>query len=138
MNYINDRVVIVEKERINVYAKESGKNHQCYLDEFAKKHGYDYSTMDYLAREGNCIFEMMGPIENEFYIISYMPKKLTDMQLYFLESMDETFENANRIEAIKVSDKDLIHFDSNGQNAGKYFNDTIIGSYYKNDVVKKL
>ena len=92
MNYINDRVVIVEKERINVYAKESGKNHQCYLDEFAKKHGYDYSTMDYLAREGNCIFEMMGPIENEFYIISYMPKELTDMQLYFLESMDETFE----------------------------------------------
>lgn len=108
------------------------------MDEFAKKHGYDYSTMDYLAREGNCIFEMMGPIENEFYIISYMPKKLTDMQLYFLESMDETFENANRIEAIKVSDKDLIHFDSKGQNAGKYFNDTIIGSYYKNDVVKKL
>ena len=103
MNYINDRVVIVEKERINVYAKEIGKNHQCYLDEFAKKHGYDYSTMDYLAREGNCIFEMMGPIE-----------------------------------AIKVSDKDLIHFDSKGQNAGKYFNDTIIGSYYKNDVVKKL
>ena len=70
MNYINERVVIVEKERINVYAKEIGKNHQCYLDEFAKKHGYDYSTMDYLAREGNCIFEMMGPIENEFYIIS--------------------------------------------------------------------
>lgn len=138
MNYINDRVVIVEKERINVYAKEIGKNHQCYLDEFAKKHGYDYSTMDYLAREGNCIFEMMGPIENEFYIISYMPKELTDMQLYFLESMDETFENANRIEAIKVSDKDLIHFDSKGQNAWKYFNDTIIGSYYKNDVVKKL
>lgn len=138
MNYINDRVVIVEKERINVYAKEIGKNHQCYLDEFAKKHGYDYSTMDYLAREGNCIFEMMGPIENEFYIISYMPKELTDMQLYFLESMDETFENANRIEAIKVSDKDLIHFDSKGQNVGKYFNDTIIGSYYKNDVVKKL
>lgn len=138
MNYINDRVVIVEKERINVYAKEIGKNHQCYLDEFAKKHGYDYSTMDYLAREGNCIFEMMGPIENEFYIISYMPKELTDMQLYFLESMDETFENANRIEAIKVSDKDLIHFDSKGQNAVKYFNDTIIGSYYKNDVVKKL
>ena len=133
MNYINDRVVIVEKERINVYAKESGKNHQCYLDEFAKKHGYDYSTMDYLAREGNCIFEMMGPIENEFYIISYMPKELTDMQLYFLESMDETFENANRIEAIKVSDKDLIHFDSKGQNEGKYFNDTIIGSYYKNE-----
>lgn len=64
MNYINDRVVIVEKERINVYA--------------------------------------------------------------------------NRIEAIKVSDKNLIHFDSKGQNAGKYFNDTIIGSYYKNDVVKKL
>ena len=32
MNYINDRVVIVEKERINVYAKEIGKNHQCYLD----------------------------------------------------------------------------------------------------------
>lgn len=25
MNYINDRVVIVEKERINVYAKEIGK-----------------------------------------------------------------------------------------------------------------
>ena len=52
--------------------------------------------------------------------------------------MDETLENANRIEAIKVSDKDLIHFDSEGQNAAKYFNDTIIGSYYKNDVVKKL
>lgn len=138
MNYINDRVVIIEKERINVYAKEYGKNHQCYLDEFAKKHGYDYSNMDYLAREGNCIFEMMGPIENEFYVISYMPKELTDMQLYFLESMDETFENASRIEAIKISDKDLIHFDSKGENSKDYFYNNVIGSYYKNDAVKKL
>ena len=74
-----------------------------------------------------------------FYITFFVHSYITiNMQLYFLESMDETFENANRIEAIKVSDKDLIHFDSKGQNAGKYFNDTIIGSYYKNDVVKKL
>lgn len=31
--------------------------------------------MKYIAEKGNCVFEVLGPIDSEYYIASYMPKE---------------------------------------------------------------
>lgn len=138
MNYIKDKVIIIEKEDLISFPKEFGKNHQTYLDEYAKEKNLESSTMKYIAENGNCIFEIVGPIDKEYYIMSYMPRKLTDMQIYFLESIRDTFKSAKMIEAQKLIDGGIEYYSdqSDEMSAESYFYDIIMQSYF--DKEKKI
>lgn len=132
MNYIKEKVIIIEKEDLLSFGKEFGKNHQCYLDDYAKEKNYEYPTMKYIAEKGNCVFEVLGPTDSEYYIASYMPKELTDMQLYFLELMRDTIKSAKLIEAKKIVDGGIEYFSeqTNEMTAEDYFYDVILESYF--------
>lgn len=88
--------------------------------------------MKYIAEKGNCVFEVLGPIDSEYYIASYMPKELTDMQLYFLELMRDTIKSAKLIEAKKIADGGIEYFSeqTNEMTAEDYFYDVILESYF--------
>lgn len=138
MNYIKDKVIIIDDEKFNVYKKEVGNTHQYYLDEFAKEKGYEYSSMEYLAKKGNFVFEIAGPIDNEYFIIGYMPKDITDMQLYYLELMSETFDNVSLFEGIKLTNDSKEYYSSKDKeiSSKEYFYNEVIESYFHKE--KKL
>ena len=97
-----------------------------------KKKNYVYPTMTFIAEKCNCVFEVLGPIDSEYDIASYMPKELTDMQLYFLELMRDTIKSAKLIEAKKIVDGGIEYFSeqTNEMSAEDYFYDVILESYF--------
>lgn len=136
MNYIKDKVIIIDKEEMHVFKKEFEKNHQCYLDDYAKDNNYEYPTIEYLSKCGNCVFEIIGPIQDENYIIGFLPEKLTDMQLYNLELLRETISNANLIEIKKwKNDREFDYYSmgDNSKSCEEYFYNVILQSYFEKE-----
>ena len=139
-------IIIVEKDKRQMDEMAQNQNYQgviaivppfeyCEIEDiidYAKEKNYEYPTMKYIAEKGNCVFEVLGPIDSEYYIASYMPKELTDMQLYFLELMRDTIKSAKLIETKKIVDGGIEYFSeqTNEMTAEDYFYDVILESYF--------
>lgn len=132
MDYTNDKVIIISEDEFNSYPKEFGKNHQCYLDEYAKEKNYKYSSIRYLAEMGNCVFLIIGPVDGKYFIGGYMPEVLTDIQLYYLEYIRNTFSSISLLDIKRLQNNVERYYSVglDGTNCEKYFYDVILQSYY--------
>ena len=123
---VNTRMVILDRDaNIITYPSYGGMHHEC-LEDFANRHGYEYSEPSYLASQGNVIFYNVG----NGMLGAYFPKKLTDEQLYQLDYLENWLDDSSYFNAVKGNGEETEEFLFE-DNVKERFSNELIQSYYK-------
>ena len=134
-NILDYRVVILDiSGNIEFYFPQFGMHQDC-LNDFAGKHGCEYSGAVYLTLQGNVILENAG----SNILAGYLPSNLSDEQLYQLDYIQNWLGQVQMLEAYKFLDnsgKEKIWYQCI-ENVSDYFSNEIIQSYYSEHSLKK-
>lgn len=129
MEFSKYRVVVIdEKGNISAFPYTIGKQHQECLEDYAYKHNYEYSSVEYLTRQNNIIFYNA----DKTMYLCYMPKELSDEQLELLDRLSLKMDDIKYIEVRKYLEEGYTDF-MLGHDIGRRFSDEVIQSYFIND-----
>lgn len=132
MRILDYRLVIIDNEgELIKYSFSFGMYQDC-LDDFAFKYGYENSNLDYLVKNGICVFYNCG---NDI-VGAKLPGSLNSEQLYTLDYLENCLDDVFLLQINKGFGKDVVHF-SYDNDIKKNFSHNVVQSYYGVNVKKK-
>lgn len=132
MKYLNQyRAAFIKKDGTwEYYPSTIGFNHQQIIEEFCKKEGHHYPSIDTIIKNQNIIFYNAG---NGMFL-SFLPKKLTEEQYYSLDLFSLFMNDISYLEVRKEGQKEDFIIT---KDIGKSFSDIIIQSYFEENQIEQ-
>ena len=132
MRVLDYRLVIIDNEgELNKYSFNFGMHQDC-LDDFASKNGYQYSNLDHLVINGNCIFYNCGNV----IVVAKIPSILNSKQLYTLDYLENCLDDVFLLQVTKGIGNDEVYFSYDSDIKRNYAHN-IVQSYYEVSGKKK-
>ena len=132
MKKITDyNLVVVDQEgEIYRYERLIEDRHQDCLVDYQKKKNYPTSDRVAIARDmGDALFYMY----NQTQAAGFMPKEISDDQLYALEVLQMEMDDLRLLEIRKFRDNDYQDFCLTGDNIGEQFSTVVLQSYFEKE-----
>lgn len=130
-NILDYRLIVLDKDaNIVEYPLIASGMHQECLDDFARKNGYNYSSVNYLVQNGNVIFKNAGLN----MVTIDLPGELSDDQLYQMDYLHNWLKDVELLAACKyvAGHTEWYQFE---EHVADQFSNVIIQSYYTNKKV---
>lgn len=131
----DDGLIFIDKQgQITRYERTAGIQHNDLLHQYQKIKHYDEVDRTDIAKNKQ---EILFYIYNKDQAAAFLPKTLTDEQLYSLELLQDGMDSLQLLEVRKYKEQDYQDFILTGDDIADQFSNEVIQSYFTKSSKRK-